>query len=162
MKVNIKNYPNPDGILYKMGINKEQHISVKVDKWDTYNMDVTLAHIVHPMLVQLKNSDTKGVPVFLEGEQDAPIQYETDEECWDWILGEMIFAFKSKLYDWEEEFTSGVWDMELKDKIEPGKMEMLEGPNHTYKVDQKGMKKYRDRVANGFRLFGKYYDHLWD
>ena len=45
MKVNIKNYPNPDGILYKMGINKEQHISVKVDKWDTYNMDVTLAHI---------------------------------------------------------------------------------------------------------------------
>ena len=52
--------------------------------------------------------------------------------------------------------------VELKDKIEPGKMEMLEGPNHTYKVDQKGMKKYRDRVANGFRLFGKYYDHLWD
>ena len=77
------------------------------------------------------------------------MQYETDEECWDWILGEMIFAFKSKLYDWEEEFI-GVWDMELKDKIEPGKMEMLEGRESTYKVDQKGMKKYRDPSSKWF------------
>ena len=162
MKVNIKNYPDPDGILYKMGMNKEQHIFVRIDDWDTSNMDVTLAHIIHPMLVQLKKSDTKGIPVLLEESQDAPIQYKTDEECWEWILDEMIFAFKSKLYDWEQEFTSGVWDMELKDKIEPGLMEMTEGPNHTYEVDKEGMQKYRDRVENGYRLFGKYYDHLWE
>ncbi len=149
MKVNIKNYPNPDGILYKMGVNKEQHISVKVDKWDTYNMDVTLAHIVHPMLVQLK--ETKHT--YPSG---------LTEEKWDSILDDMIFAFKSKLYDWEKEFTSGVWDMELKDKIEPGKMEMIEGPNHTYKIDEKGRKKYQTRVAKGFALFGKYYESLWD
>ena len=149
MKVNIGTFPNPDSILYKMGVNTEQSISVKIDKWDTWSMDVTLAHIIHPMLVQLK--ETKHT-------------YPSDltEEKWDSILDDMIFSFKSKLYDWEEEFTSGVWDMELKDKIEPGKMEMLEGPNHTYKVDQEGMKKYRDRVANGYRLFGKYYDHLWE
>ena len=162
MKVNIKNYPDPDGILYKMGMNKEQNIFVRIDEWDTSNMDVTLAHIIHPMLVQLKKSDTKGIPVLLEESQDAPIQYKTDEECWEWILDEMIFAFKSKLYDWEQEFTSGVWDMELKDKIEPGLMEMTEGPNHTYEVDKEGMQKYRDRVENGYRLFGKYYDHLWE
>ena len=162
MKVNIKNYPDPDGILYKMGMNKEQHIFVRIDDWDTSNMDVTLAHIIHPMLVQLKKSDTKGIPVLLEESQDAPIQYKTDEECWEWILDEMIFAFKSKLYDWEQEFTSGVWDMELKDKIEPGLMEMTEGPEHTYQVDKEGMQKYRDRVENGYRLFGKYYDHLWE
>ena len=56
----------------------------------------------------------------------------------------MIFAFKSKLYDWEEEFTSGVWDMELKDKIEPGKMEMIEGP--TYYSWIQSMQKSIDRV----------------
>ena len=162
MKVNIKNYPNPDGILFKMGMNTEQSVFVKIDDWDTSNMDVTLAHIIRPMLVQLKKSDTKGIPVFLEKSQDAPIQYKTDEECWEWILGEMIFAFKSKLYDWEQEFTSGVWDMELKDKIEPGLMEMTEGPNHTYKIDEKGRKKYQTRVAKGFTLFGKYYNNLWD
>ena len=118
MKVNIKNYPNPDGMFYKMGINKEQKVSVKIDKWDTYNMDVTLAHIVYPMLVQLK-----------ETKHTHPS--DLTEEKWDSILDDMIFSFKSKLYNWEEEFTSGVWDMELKDKIEPGLMEMTEGPNHT-------------------------------
>ena len=45
MKVNIKNYPNPDGVLFKMGVNTEQSIFVKIDEWDTFNMDVTLAHI---------------------------------------------------------------------------------------------------------------------
>tara|TARA_A200000159_G_scaffold164301_1_gene193379 strand:+ start:3600 stop:4049 length:450 start_codon:yes stop_codon:yes gene_type:complete len=149
MKVNIKNYPNPDGMFYKMGINKEQKVSVKIDKWDTYNMDVTLAHIVYPMLVQLK-----------ETKHTHPS--DLTEEKWDSILDDMIFSFKSKLYNWEEEFTSGVWDMELKDKIEPGKMEMTEGPNHTYKIDEKGRKKYQTRVAKGFTLFGKYYNNLWD
>lgn len=149
MKVNIKNYPNPDGMFYKMGINKEQKVSVKIDKWDTYNMDETLAHIVHPMLVQLK-----------ETKHTHPS--DLTEEKWDSILDDMIFAFKSKLYNWEEEFTSGVWDMELKDKIEPGLMEMTEGPNHTYKIDEKGRKKYQTRVAKGFTLFGKYYNNLWD
>ena len=149
MKVNIKNYPNPDGMFYKMGINKEQKVSVKINKWDTYNMDVTLAHIVYPMLVQLK-----------ETKHTHPS--DLTEEKWDSILDDMIFSFKSKLYNWEEEFTSGVWDMELKDKIEPGKMEMTEGPNHTYKIDEKGRKKYQTRVAKGFTLFGKYYNNLWD
>tara|TARA_E500000081_G_scaffold138807_1_gene154505 strand:- start:744 stop:1193 length:450 start_codon:yes stop_codon:yes gene_type:complete len=149
MKVNIKNYPNPDGMFYKMGINKEQKVSVKIDKWDTYNMDVTLAHIVYPMLVQLK-----------ETKHTHPS--DLTEEKWDSILDDMIFSFKSKLYNWEEEFTSGVWDMELKDKIEPGLMEMTEGPNHTYKIDEKGRKKYQTRVAKGFTLFGKYYNNLWD
>ena len=149
MKVNIGTFPNPDSILYKMGVNTEQSISVKIDKWDTWSMDVTLAHIIHPMLVQLK--ETKHT-------------YPSDltEEKWDSILDDMIFSFKSKLYNWEEEFTSGVWDMELKDKIEPGLMEMTEGPNHTYKIDEKGRKKYQTRVAKGFTLFGKYYNNLWD
>jgi len=30
------------------------------------------------------------------------------------------------------------------------------------KVDREGLKAHQDRKANGFRLFGKYYQALWD
>ena len=81
MKVNIGTFPNSDSILYKMGINTEQNISVKINKWDTWNMDVTLAHIIHPMLVQLKETKNSHPPKLTEQE-------------WDSILDDMIFAFE--------------------------------------------------------------------
>lgn len=161
MKVNIKNYPDTDSVAYRLGIYTQQKVDVKIDKWDTYSLDETLAHIIHPALVQLRQQ-SQSYPGDKDIALEAPLDYDTDELRWDWMLGEMIFAFKSKLYDWGEEFTSGVWDMELVDKIEPGQMEMKQGPNHTYKIDSDGMKKYQARINNGFRLFGKYYEHLWD
>jgi hypothetical protein len=39
---------------------------------------------------------------------------------------------------------------------------MKEGPNHTYKFDYDGYEKVAKRIENGFRLFGKYYQGLWD
>jgi hypothetical protein len=39
---------------------------------------------------------------------------------------------------------------------------MVEGPNHTQVVDWDGMKAQQARITNGFRLFGKYYEGLWD
>ena len=35
---------------------RTQTTKVRIDKWDTWSMDHTLAHIVLPMLVQLKES----------------------------------------------------------------------------------------------------------
>jgi hypothetical protein len=40
--------------------------------------------------------------------------------------------------------------------------EMVKGPNHTFEVDTKGMKKHSDKIDNGIMLFGKYYSGLWD
>ncbi len=40
--------------------------------------------------------------------------------------------------------------------------QMKDGPNNTYKCDYDGMKKVQERIDNGFRLFGKYYQALWD
>jgi len=40
--------------------------------------------------------------------------------------------------------------------------QMKDGPNNTYKCDYEGMKVVEDRIQNGFRLFGKYYQGLWD
>ncbi len=38
----------------------------------------------------------------------------------------------------------------------------IDGPNHTYKLDFEGMQEVQKRITNGFRLFGKYYEGLWD
>ena len=39
---------------------------------------------------------------------------------------------------------------------------LIEGPNHTRVYDWEGRKAYQERISNGFRLFGKYYENLWD
>ena len=154
---------------------REQTIKVHIDRWDTWSMDHTLAHIVLPMLKQLKANkhgapyiDLKDVPKELHGKKLTKKQKangETDDkhfERWDWVLDEMIFAFESKLDDsWEEQFETGESDLEWI-KQEDGNFLMVHGENHTMKYDMEGRKAYQERISNGFRLFGKYYEALWD
>jgi hypothetical protein len=40
--------------------------------------------------------------------------------------------------------------------------EMVEDEGHTYEIDFEGLKVVQERITNGFRLFGKYYQALWD
>jgi hypothetical protein len=157
---------------------------VKIDYWDTWSMDHTLAHIVLPMLRQLKEKkhgspsvDDEDVPEHLRSTA-APAkenEWDTDENWfkrWNWVMDEMIFAFNCKLDDsWEEAFREGEIDWISvpvdKDGNEVAKGEhrfwqMKDGPNHTYKCDYEGMKVVEARIQNGFRLFGKYYQGLWD
>ena len=72
-------------------INKDVNLVI-IHPSDTYSMFVTLAHIVHPMLVQLK-ATSEGYPdnisIF-----DTPIAAASDEERWDYVLDEMIWAFE--------------------------------------------------------------------
>ena len=155
---------------------RTQKINVKLDKWDTWSMDHTLAHIVVPMLKQLKetkqgapNVDMDDVPKHLQPTPKEEIAYQKNGETdpkffkrWDWVMDEMIFAFESKLEDWEEKFYSGepdiVWTKEEGSEL----FRMEKGPNDTFEIDMKGRKEYQDRISNGFRLFGKYYEALWD
>jgi hypothetical protein len=157
---------------------------VKIDYWDTWSMDHTLSYIILPMLKQLKDSkhgapfvDDEDVPEELKSTSAPPKESEHDVDDnhfkrWDYVLDEMIFAFEHKADDsWEQEFRSGefdtVWVPVDKDGNEVAKGEhkfyqMKDGPNHTYKCDYDGMKIVEDRITNGFRLFGKYYQGLWD
>jgi hypothetical protein len=157
---------------------------VKIDRWDTWSMDHTLGAIALPMLRQLQATkhgspfvDDADVPDELKS-TSAPAkenEWDTDDnhhKRWDWVLAEMIFAFEHKLDDsWEAAFREGehdiVWVPVDKDGNEVAKGEhkyyqMKDGPNHTYKCDYEGMKKVEERIQNGFRLFGKYYQNLWD
>ena len=140
---------------------------VKIDRWDTWSMDYTLSFIVVPMLKQLKETkhgapfvDDEDVPEELKSTSAPPkdSEWDTDEnhfKRWDWALNEMIWAFEQNLDNDSEEkfFDHAEWDEKEKDF----------GKNlHKIKIDQPGLKAHQDRKANGFRLFGKYYQNLWD
>jgi hypothetical protein len=155
---------------------QKRTIKVQIDRWDTWSMDHTLGYIVLPMLKQLKATkhgspfvDDKDVPAELRSTAAPPKEndYDTDEnhfKRWDWVLDEMIFAFETKagsLEDWEDQFHTGEHDIQWK-KLEGGNSEMIRGPNDTSKYDMKGRKAYQKRISNGFRLFGKYFESLWD
>ena len=152
---------------------------VKIDRWDTWSMDHTLADIILPMLKQLQKDkhgaphvDDKDVPMELQSWTSPPKgEYDTDGHHfarWDYVLNEMIFAFDCKVDDsWSDKFSSGEFDKKTVacQWDENGKATMyqwIDGPNHTYKCDFDGMQEVQKRITNGFRLFGKYYEALWD
>lgn len=138
-------------VILNLTINKfqgwrDRRISIRIDRWDTWNMDNTLALIIVPMLKQLKE-DKNGAP-WVDAE-DVPEElrtngYDEDGEVdknwfnrWDYVLNEMIFAFENiAADDWREPY----YDM-------------------PYEI---GIKPIEERIQNGTRLFGKYYQNLWD
>ena len=150
----------------------ERKIKVRIDDYDVWNMDTTLAHIIVPMLKKIKEDkhgapyvDDEDVPDELKSTAALPKEndYDTDSnhfKRWDWVVDEMLWAFEQKLEDWEEQFYSGEPDIVWKD-VGNGLKERESGPKDTFKIDAEGMKKHQERITNGYRLFGKYYDCLW-
>lgn len=141
----------------------KQTVKIKIEPWDTWSMDHTLAHIVVPMLKQLRETkhggphvDDEDVPENLRSTSAPPKENEWDIdefwfERWDYVIGEMLFAFESKLMDsWDAQFY----------KFEDAKDEPL-GIKLVWS-DHDGRTAYQKRMSNGFRLFGKYYEALWD
>lgn len=174
-----KQHNRPTTWLYKLCLwietKRKRTINVRIDKWDTWSMDHTLAYIILPMLKQLKATkhgapfvEDKDVPKELRSTSAPPKkdEYDTDGnhfKRWDWVMDEMIWAFEQKLDDnWEAQYYSGESDLYLEKVKGTDYSEMKEGPNHTQKIDMKGLKKHQERMRNGFRLFGKYYEGLWD
>jgi hypothetical protein len=153
---------------------------VKIDRWDTWSMDYTLSPIILPMLRQLKENqhgagfvDDEDVPEELKSTSAPAKENEWDTDAnhfrrWEYVLNEMIFAFDHKADDsWEDAFRSGEHDLihvpcEWDEAGRPTMYQMKEGPNNTYKCDYEGMQVVEARIQNGFRLFGRYFQNLWD
>tara|TARA_B110000971_G_scaffold190571_1_gene201685 strand:- start:829 stop:1218 length:390 start_codon:yes stop_codon:yes gene_type:complete len=129
MKVNIGDYPNPS-------------VEVQIDKQDTWGMDYTLAHVILPMLIQLKETkhgspftEDSDVPEELRSTSAEPKENKWDTDSnfharWDWIMDEMIWAFTEKCED----------DWLIRDDWE----------------------EYQKRMTKAFSMFGKHYENLWD
>jgi hypothetical protein len=138
---------------------------VKIDYYDTWSMDYTLAHIIVPMLKQLQETkqgsplvDPIDVPEHLrpteEPNQQNGYTDNTIHERWKWVLDEMIWAFEQKIDDDAED---KFWDHSAVNKQDD-----LNTQIGQIKCDHDGLTAFNERKANGFRLFGKYYQGLWD
>ena len=150
---------------------------VRIDNWDVWSADHTLALIIYPTLLKLKELkhgspyvDDDDVPDELKS-TSAPAkenEYYTDDNFhkrWDWVLNELIWTF-SQLTDHnaDMQFHTGEIDIQWKTVEVDGIKynEMVRGPKDTHVYDKEGHDKWNDRIKNGLRLFGKYYRGLWD
>lgn len=152
---------------------KKQRVFVHIDNYDVWNMDTTLAHIILPMLKKIRLDkmgapfvDDEDVPEHLRRKTDAErVEYETDDNWfvrWDYVLGEMIFAFESQLNDWEDQFWKTPPQIDFSQHPEDeGKFAKPVRWLQEGDCDWDGVKEYEKRIQNGFRLFGKYYNGLW-
>ena len=170
-------------------IHKKQHrkVKVRIDDYDTWNMDGTLAYIILPMLKQLQ-ATKHGSPLVVDADvpeglnlrsTEAPPkenEWDTDDNVhnrWQWVLAELIWTFE-QLHndcDWEAQYHTGehdlVWKPVDKEGIEVPEEDaklyhMEKGPNDTHEWDKDGYMAHNKRIENGLRLFGTYYRGLWD
>lgn len=150
---------------------------VKIDRWDTWNMDHTLSLIVVPMLKDLKVTkhgapfvDPEDVPKKLRPTAKQLEKFnksgETDPkhfQRWEWIMDEMIWAHEQIIDENSDEkfwIEHGEIDWEAGEPDENGCTPLVwKKPS---KVDWKGLKAHHERIDNGLKLFGKYYRNLWD
>lgn len=143
--------------IYNCTINlfldrRVQKVKIRIDRWDTWSMDHTLAHIVLPMLKQLKATKhgapwvaVADVPKELRPTKKQLMDYQKDGttdpkffERWNWVLDEMIYAFDSK---------ANKDDVYMRFDI---------------KTQREAIDAEQERISKGFRLFGRYYENLWD
>ena len=140
--------------LVWVGNKKKRKIRVRIDKYDTWGMDHTLALIILPMLKQLQATkhgspsvNDKDVPKHLRSTvEPGKNDYDVDgkwHERWDWVIDEMIWAFEQIVDDDNDS-------------------QFFDHSTDPVTYDAEGMKKHQERINNGTRLFGVYYQGLWD
>lgn len=179
MKVNLGRYPKGDA---------KRRISVEIDNFDTWGLDHTLALIILPALIQLKQTK-HGVP----SEFVQRIGGDTDRNyCFDFIKEDENEVFDKMCEKWEEVLDKMIWsfqqlsiDEDYDSKYHHGKMKLgwkkteKQYPNpvtgqmeHMYEMvdenpgghwyDHVGHMMHEERIQEGLELFGKYYRNLWD
>lgn len=145
---------------------KKRQEYVKLDYYDHWNMDHTLALIIAPLLVQLKSRkhgfgfiDDEDVPEQLQskfGIKENEWDWDSlAEKRYEWFLNELIWAFQVHKDDNE---TDAFYDHSEANNKNDDLMTQV----RKIKVDQKGLDAHNKRKEHAFKMFGKYYQTLWD
>ena len=117
--------------------------------WDESEDLKRLAILSHPRIVV----DTAGLNP--KATELANLLSETiaelDEDTMDWVMDEMIWAFEKCRDHWEADYYGPYIDGE--DGVFSGHFEW---------TDNEGLLAHQERMTNGFKLLGKYYENLWD
>ena len=202
-EVDVKDYDRVDHFLDKLSVfwqgvlnatinkllrNRKRKISVHIDPHDTWGMDTTLAHIILPMLKQLKTTkhgspwvDDEDVPHLIKKKKRGKKKSDEEEdqhadahERWDWVMDEMIWTFEQIVdpdegrnnyyipYEAGEEIDRAPFCFTNAETDETIYLWTEEEEREMGRYDPDLHKKYQERVNRGLRLFGKYYQGLWD
>ena len=149
---------------------KHRQVYVRIDKYDSWSADHTIALIAVPLLKQLQLTkhgapfvDDKDVPEGLglrsyETDKLPKSEYDTDPnhfKRWDWVLGEIIWALEQK--------TSDTADSDFYSRVDPNlKSKDFNDCINNIVVDYAGLEAWQARKTRGYKLFGKYFENLWD
>ena len=172
-----------DSILMKLcdwiHSKKKRNVKIRIDKYDTWNMNSTLAIIILPMLKQLKekkhgapgnmpsfgqtsNSSTQFCFEFYESHDD--IAWVNGQMEWDTILDKMIWSFEQLQpdCDWEKQYTIIQPELDFTKYPEyEGKTSFPVRWKVEGKIDWDGRLKHENKIQEGMELFGKYFQNLW-
>ena len=143
----------------------KRKIVVKIHDYDVWGLDHTIALIAAPALRRLKDKkrgapfvDDDDVPEELRSTAAPPVlEYQTDAnhfKRWEWVIGEMIWAMDQVA---DDNADSVFFDHSQVDESAPFE-EQVKG----VKYDKEGWQAWDHRKTNGLRLFGKYFEGLWD
>jgi len=177
-----------DDLCQWINETRQRKVKIHIDHYDIWSMYSTLALIILPMLKKLSQEkhgspmvELSDVPLemrFIETEDyDSQLTfdfYQDSELCnqnvqcnihsrWEWIINEMIWAFEQLQPDsnWEDQY----WI--IKPELDLSKSDSSNGVSPVvWKVkgecDWDGRTKHQERITNGLRLFGTYFQALWD
>ena len=133
----------------------EEHKKIEVDDWDIWNVDYTLACVIHPVLLKYRENLT-GYPELWEDGMITSHNYDRqlhfdifDEKVerdyllkkWKDIVDKMCRAFGMIV---EKEAWEDTW---------------MDKSYHEHKIEEA---KYYEAVDDGLALFAKHYHNLWD
>jgi hypothetical protein len=177
---NISDYLNKTwvkGFCEWVDSKRDRKIKVKIDHYDSWGAYETIAIIALPIIKQLKlkkqgapEVSDSDVPEHLRSTNAPPKENEWDVDSlffsrWNWVIDEIIWALEQIQpdVDWENQF----WIVHP--KIDFDDYPEDEGKEVTplrWKVqgecDWEGRNKYQERINNGLRLMGVYFQSLWD
>lgn len=177
MKVNLEEFPDKG----------HRNIDINIENHDTWNLDHTLALLILPALIQLKNT-AHGIPnefgnvggqdweqqdsfdFYKESYNDA---FQQGVDRWHETLDKMIWSFQQiAIEDYDEKYHHGTIEIDWKKSNHITKNPLTGKDEDMYEMVDKNPKKHwydvvghlehEARIQEGLDLFAKYYRNLWD
>lgn len=167
--------------LNRWSNDRQRKVNIHIDDYDIWSADNTIALIMVPLLKKLKTEylgypsqiDCIDIPADMQitpEEVGSEEVFNKKQAQWDYILGEMIWAFEQHVNDDnDEQFYHNIDQLELI----PTPVDDIKGytqieineqkdPNKPpYRCDREGLEQHHRRIKNGLYLFAKYYNNLW-
>lgn len=136
---------------------------VKIDYYDSWNCDWTLAQIIAPLLAHLKEHKNSFGKIDLEDVPETLHSTFSEEgyscEAYMWVLDEIIYAMSEIANHKPNEpelYTKRVDYLPSEDDpLELGSLDPIEGAMDDYTA-------YNARIQAACCLFGKYFQTFWD